>query len=142
MSEEAVEVPYVQSTKPIHGVWAATVREGIRSKHESAQLCRGPSRVAWSMSAPKPTNVVLVTDRGDRVPVELRYAGDPQEVHIWEPVIEGELADIMIDVVAIDADTWPAGAGLQLPAGPGYDTIEWGLAVLKNSPILSGYLAG
>jgi hypothetical protein len=76
------------------------------------------------------------------VTVELRYAGVSNGAHIWEPVIEGDLARIMASVVAIDADSWPAGAGLQLPAGPGYDNVEWGLSVLANSPILAGYLPG
>lgn len=98
--------------------------------------------LSQASSAPKPTSVVLITDQGRRVPVELRYAGFNSDAHIWEPVIEGDLGKIMASVVAIDADSWPAGVGLQLPAGPGYDNVEWGLAVLANSPILAGYLPG
>lgn len=96
----------------------------------------------YSMRPPKPSKVVFITNSGMRVPVELRYAGFPEAVHTWEPVIEGDLPTIMANVVAIDADHWPAGAALQLPAGPGYDTVEWGLAVLENSPVLAGYLCG
>jgi hypothetical protein len=92
------------------------------------------------MKVPKPTNVVFITGAGMRVPVDLRYVGSSEGVHIWEPVLEGDLASIMASVVAIDADNWPPGAGLQLPAGPGYDEVRWGLAILANSPILAGYL--
>jgi hypothetical protein len=94
------------------------------------------------MTAPKPTNVALITNTGLRVPVDLRYVGCSRGVHIWEPVIEDHLADVMPTVTAIDADAWPADAELQLPAGPGYDDVEWGLSILHNSPILTGYLPG
>lgn len=94
------------------------------------------------MTGSKPTNVALITNTGRRVPIDLRYIGCSSGVHIWEPVIERHLAHLMSTVTAIDADVWPAGAELQLPAGPGYDDIEWGLAILRNSPILAGYLPG
>jgi hypothetical protein len=92
------------------------------------------------MNVPKPSNVVFITGAGMRVPVDLRYVGSSEGVQIWEPVLECDLDRIMASVIAIDADDWPPGAGLQLPAGPGYDEVQWGLAILENSPILAGYL--
>jgi hypothetical protein len=94
------------------------------------------------MSAPKPTSVVFITNTGLRVPVDLRYAGSLEEIHMWAPVIDDQLATIMTSVVAIDADSWPAGTGLHVPAGPGYDDVEWALRIQANSPILQGYLPG
>lgn len=95
----------------------------------------------------KPTNIVLITDAGFRVPVDMRMV--PTEFWCdvaghssctwWEPLVEGDLTKIMPHVVKMEGDALPHNAHIVIDSGPGYDTQEWGHRLMINSPILFGY---
>lgn len=94
----------------------------------------------------RPEGLVMVTDTGLRIPIDLRLEHvDPDTgIRYWQPVIEGDLDKIMPSVVAFDGP--PVGVGESVSffkSGPGWDTAEWGQRVMSNSRhVFSWYQRG
>lgn len=86
-----------------------------------------------------PLNPVFVLSNGIRVPLHMRYRFyDPQHGHIWEPVIEGDVAKLMGLIVRIDATHWPKACHVLLPSvGPTAEAdLAWAQRIIENSPVL------
>lgn len=93
---------------------------------------------------PPVRDVVLVLNDGRRVAVEAKPTGEvvaSTGAHQWEIVMEVDPDLVMPDVVKIEG-VITQGHCLTVPAGPGYDTPEWGHRIFANSPYLVRYDEG
>lgn len=82
----------------------------------------------------QPQGLFLVTDTGQRIPVDTKLHHIADGCHHWQVVIEGDLNAIMPNVVAFDGPALGAGNAIHFDdPGPGWDTEEWGRRVLANS---------
>lgn len=91
---------------------------------------------------PKPHDLVMVTDTGMRIPIDLRPLRYEPETHTqhWTPVIEADLDAVMPAVIAFDGP--PVGVGHAVSfeqPGPGWDTLEWAQRVMANSRHVFAY---
>jgi hypothetical protein len=86
-----------------------------------------------------PTGFALILKGGQRVPVDLRYVERrPVIGHVWRPVIEGKMLDLMPAVVAVDAENWPPATHVTFPTWSDSKTChEWMERVISNSPVLT-----
>lgn len=85
----------------------------------------------------KPTGLVMITDDGLRIPIDLKLADhcEPNdEVMFWEPVIEADLNTVMPKVIGFDGPPLTKHQAIHFPnPGPGWDTIEWAQRIMDNS---------
>jgi hypothetical protein len=86
-----------------------------------------------------PRGFVLVLKGGQRVPVDLKYVEKrPIVGHVWRPVIEGKMLDLMPAIVQLDAEYWPPATHVLFPCWPESGlTVEWMQRVMANSPALT-----
>ena len=82
----------------------------------------------------KPEGLVMVTDTGIRIPIDLRHTHTKDGIDYWEPMIEADLNAVMPNVTAFDGPPLTAKDCIHFTApGPGWDTFEWAQRVLANS---------
>lgn len=88
----------------------------------------------------KPEGLVLITDTGMRIPIDLRLDHIKDGCRYWEPVIQGDLNRVMPHVVAFDGPPVRRGECIHFTApGPGWDTFEWAQRVMANSRHVFGF---
>jgi hypothetical protein len=86
-----------------------------------------------------PRGFTLVLKGGHRIPCDLKYHEQrPMIGHVWRPVIEGKLIDLMPMIVQLDAEYWPPATHVLFPTWPERGlTHEWMERVMANSPALT-----
>jgi len=102
----------------------------------------------------RPRGVRFRLEDGTEVAVDLKYCGIEEELsyqygyvmHSWEPMIEGDLAQLLPKVIAFEADYWPIECAILSFGTPDEPqrfmpedlVAAWVERILANSPMFNG----
>lgn len=88
-----------------------------------------------------PHGIVAITLAGNRIGIDLKLHHTEGDKRFWEPVIEGDINDLMPMVIGFDGPR-PFGINDVLhmnSPGPGWNTREWAERVMANSRHIFAY---